>query len=501
MDVSILYSNNKLLKEIYLNLAAEAAVIDFSKPVSNNKILKGIYLLLAGADPALDLNRPVSDTDLLRAIYSGLDGAQPLTGLDSQNNLLLKIFGLVNDGSVVLDTSKPLHINEILKALAVVWQPEPVNQTILITRNPDTVEAGGYVAISTGTPNLAITPTRTFFNRQNLSLIRQTGNISRVRFYLGNALKPSAIHVEIWRKNGSVWDRVYRSEDIAAVCIINQINDINVNPIAVLAGDYLALSGNGGGNIFTAVSGYGSGSFHYQTEASIQVTGFNWTTQPTLTGYLLPVKSFQQAPLVVGIGDSIMAGHPGHYSGVESSVNVNVPTNCITGQLERIDEIYICQNMGIGSQVTTSIAARFNADVVALKPRLVIINGGVNDIATGVSKSVFLANYTSMLNLCAANGIIAIVCKITPWTTGTIAQMQTRDNWMADLKVMVESYQGFIWVDFDSVLGQFRSGGDAGNLWNIQPAYNADGIHFTYLGYQAMATSIDAKIKEKYRFE
>jgi hypothetical protein len=80
--------------------------------------------------------------------------------------------------------------------------------------------------------------------------------------------------------------------------------------------------------------------------------------------------------------------------------------------------------------------------------------------------------------------------------------MQTRDDWMTDLQALVATYAGSVWVDFDSAIGRFRVGGDAGNLWDIQttPDYNDDNIHLTLLGYAKMAESIDTAIKVKYRF-
>ena len=79
--------------------------------------------------------------------------------------------------------------------------------------------------------------------------------------------------------------------------------------------------------------------------------------------------------------------------------------------------------------------------------------------------------------------------------------MQTRDEWMADLYALVnsETYNGAVWVDFDTDMGKNRASGDAGNLWDLKttPDYDNDGVHPTALGYAKMAEVINAAIVAK----
>ena len=104
-----------------------------------------------------------------------------------------------------------------------------------------------------------------------------------------------------------------------------------------------------------------------------------------------------------------------------------------------------------------------------------------------------------MLNACAANNIIPVICKILPWTNGDNAEMQTRDDWMTDLQALVATYAGSVWVDFDTDMGQFRVGGDAGNLWDLKAIYNADGVHPNLAGYVKMAEVINTAILATYQ--
>jgi lysophospholipase L1-like esterase len=164
-----------------------------------------------------------------------------------------------------------------------------------------------------------------------------------------------------------------------------------------------------------------------------------------------------------------------------------------------LDALYTYQNMGIGSQTSTMVAARFTADVVNLKPKIALIQGAVNDISGGlITEATFLSNYTTMLDACVTASIVPVICKMIPWTNGTNANMQTCDTWMASLQALVATYSSAVWVDFTTELGQFRVGGDVGNLWDLKAAYAADGVHPNLAGYTKMAELIDNAIKAKY---
>jgi lysophospholipase L1-like esterase len=185
-------------------------------------------------------------------------------------------------------------------------------------------------------------------------------------------------------------------------------------------------------------------------------------------------------PTLLGIGDSIIAGHPACFSLVE--------TTPITGanitQFAAAPRHWTWANQGMGSQTTTQIAARFTTDVVNLKPTYVLINAGVNDISGGGSKATFLANWTTMLNACQSNGFIALALLILPWTNGTTVQMQARDDWNSSLVTLVATYTGFRSMDASSLVGVFRAGGDVGNLWDIRSDCAAgDGVHYNGTGY------------------
>lgn len=189
---------------------------------------------------------------------------------------------------------------------------------------------------------------------------------------------------------------------------------------------------------------------------------------------------------LVGIGDSLIAGHPWNFTSLEGGS----PTGANIVDLLADLRGWTRTNQGLGSQTTTQIEARFDAHVVALSPANALINGGVNDIVLGGSKATFLANWTSMLNKCVAASIIPYVLLMLPWTNGNSAQNTARDEWNADLAALVATYPSAILVNADAAVGVFRSGGTPGNRWNIHPSINQDGVHFTESGYRTIAQFI-----------
>ena len=366
-----------------------------------------------------------------------------------------------------------------------------------IYRNTDLVEAGGYYDIATGIGTSSFGLGSANINLNNLSVIRQTGKLVKIKYFNSQEL-PDTIKLQIWRKTNNLWTRVAESADLRSKITINTINDVQLDTaLDVQEGDYVGFEGTGYETCFLRAGTYIAKTYCYAS-LPISYTDYDWLAQSNSTS-ILPIKSYMQAPLIVLIGSSSMAGRPGHYSGIENSM-VNNPANSIGYQLYQLNNKLVCQQMGIGSQTSTNMAARFDNDCIALKPKFALIYAGTNDIAGGViTKATFLANYTSMLDKCAANGIIPIALNIMPWTNGTDEQMIIRDEWNADLKALVESYPKGKSLDASSVVGQYRATGTEGNLWDIKTSLAADGVHLNLAGYTALSAYIKEQIFDKYK--
>ncbi len=342
---------------------------------------------------------------------------------------------------------------------------------------------------------------RWFFTYGHQYRIRQNGTVSQVKVYIPPATAITTLKIQIWRFDGSSFDLVGESENIASGLTTSQTNTVTLSsPITgVQEGDYYAyqVDASGTGQNVLATRTSVSGVTTYYSESEPTSSNFTWTSQTAVAGSVVPIELFMTPPQVVFIGDSIIAGHNNHYSYIES-LAVSDTTSTIEYQFSTLAGGRSYQNYGIGSQTTANISARFS-DVLALNPAVVVIEGGVNDIANSVSQSTFIANMTSMLDAAQADSNVRVVYvfKILPWTNGTTVQMQTRDTWNAALETLVDGYSKAHIVDASSYVGEFRAGGDVGNLWDMQAAYDEDGVHYTAAGHgqiaQALIDAADAE--------
>ena len=74
-------------------------------------------------------------------------------------------------------------------------------------------------------------------------------------------------------------------------------------------------------------------------------------------------------------------------------------------------------NRGISGQTTPQMLVRFRADVISLKPAVVVILAGTNDIAGNTGPStleMIMDNISSMTELARANGIKVVLCSVLP---------------------------------------------------------------------------------------
>ncbi|MGH9874301.1 MAG: SGNH/GDSL hydrolase family protein [Pyrinomonadaceae bacterium] len=74
-------------------------------------------------------------------------------------------------------------------------------------------------------------------------------------------------------------------------------------------------------------------------------------------------------------------------------------------------------NRGIGGQTTPQMLIRFRADVIALKPKVVVILAGTNDISGNTGPTTLEAiedNLASMAELARSNGIRVVLASVLP---------------------------------------------------------------------------------------
>ena len=95
--------------------------------------------------------------------------------------------------------------------------------------------------------------------------------------------------------------------------------------------------------------------------------------------------------------------------------------NSITDNWARMHKEFFEENnfagRGIGGQTTCEMLVRFQADVIALKPKLVLIMAGTNDVAGNNGKITLehaVQNIISMCELAKAHNIRPLICSVPP---------------------------------------------------------------------------------------
>jgi lysophospholipase L1-like esterase len=149
---------------------------------------------------------------------------------------------------------------------------------------------------------------------------------------------------------------------------------------------------------------------------------------------------------------------------------------------------------GIGGQTTPQMLLRFQQDVVALQPKVVVINGGTNDIAgnTGPSTLEMIEdNLKSMAQLAAANGIKVVLASVTPafdypWKRGLepAEKVVALNAWMKDYC----SKAACVYADYFTPMSDEKHG--------MKEGLSRDGIHPTPDGYSIMAPIAERAIAQ-----
>lgn len=151
-------------------------------------------------------------------------------------------------------------------------------------------------------------------------------------------------------------------------------------------------------------------------------------------------------------------------------------------------------NRGISGQTTPQMLLRFRQDVIALKPSVVVILAGINDIAQNTGPYTIEAtsgNIFSMCELAKQNGIKAIICSVLPafdfpWKPGLEpAQKVIQLNTV--LKAYAEQHK-LLYVDYFSAMVNEQMG--------LKKELGTDGVHPNEAGYAIMEPILEKAISK-----
>lgn len=156
-------------------------------------------------------------------------------------------------------------------------------------------------------------------------------------------------------------------------------------------------------------------------------------------------------------------------------------------------------NRGIGGQTSPQMLVRFRQDVIALKPRVVVIQAGTNDIAgaTGPATRGTVSDYImSMTELAKANGIRVVLASITPvcdcYTVQTDLRPQRKIAEWNDWLKGYATESGSVYLDYYSSLA---------TAGNFRKELTVDGVLPNAAGYAVMAPLAEKAIQEASRLK
>jgi lysophospholipase L1-like esterase len=151
-------------------------------------------------------------------------------------------------------------------------------------------------------------------------------------------------------------------------------------------------------------------------------------------------------------------------------------------------------NRGLTGQTTPQMLVRFRQDVIALKPRVVVILGGTNDL-TGVlgpgTEGTVGDHLTSMTELAVANGIRVVLASVTPvcdcFKDQTAVRPQGKiiglNGWIRDYAAK----SGAVYLNYYAALAEGR---------NFRKELTRDGLLPNDAGYEVMAPLAEQAIAQ-----
>ncbi|MEY3179167.1 MAG: hypothetical protein RJB42_1408 [Bacteroidota bacterium] len=154
-------------------------------------------------------------------------------------------------------------------------------------------------------------------------------------------------------------------------------------------------------------------------------------------------------------------------------------------------------NRGISGQVTAQMMLRFQEDVANLKPDVLVLKAGINDIAENAGvydQEKTLNNIKSIVQLAKANKITVVLCSVLPANRFVWRPALTPADKVIDLNTALQAYakqENVLYLDLYAAVVDDKKG--------MKAAYANDGVHPTVEGYKVLEPLVEqaiAKVKK-----
>ncbi|OYX84894.1 MAG: acylhydrolase [Flavobacteriales bacterium 32-34-25] len=150
-------------------------------------------------------------------------------------------------------------------------------------------------------------------------------------------------------------------------------------------------------------------------------------------------------------------------------------------------------NRGISGQTTPQMLLRFRADVIELKPKIVVILAGGNDIAgnTGAATTEMITNNIfSMVELAQVHHIKVILCSVLPANFFYWNPKEKPAERIIELNILLENYaiaNKIAFVNYYSAMVDNQKG--------LKDDFSEDRVHPNTAGYEIMSPLIEKAIQ------
>lgn len=151
-------------------------------------------------------------------------------------------------------------------------------------------------------------------------------------------------------------------------------------------------------------------------------------------------------------------------------------------------------NRGITRQTAAQMLVRFRQDVLSLKPKVVVIEAGTNDLGSVMGPSTegtMAEHFMSMVDLALAHNIRVVLASVTPVCDCTVKQTARRpigkiiglNNWLKGYA----AERGLVYLDYYGALVEGRA---------LKRDFTTDGFLLTDAAYEKMAPLAEKAITQ-----
>ena len=192
-------------------------------------------------------------------------------------------------------------------------------------------------------------------------------------------------------------------------------------------------------------------------------------------------------PLIVALGDSTTAGTPGFRSPIEAPPDGQGDvTSQFAYWLMASHPDWRVLNRGVNGERSDKIRARFDRDVVAARPDVVVVIAGVNDIYQGRPVGLVTAELEAIYDAARRAGLPVVAGSIIPYNTATSDQNARMHAVNAWIRAYAARHTDMAFADTRAAAA---APGRPDHLLS-----SPDDLHPSPEGYRAMAQALEPAI-------